>query len=622
MNYILFGYSIFITFILIYISKDITFFGRGFQPNKDGKLTLTDQEKMILGTSKLKLFFWPSEIHSIENSRGQLREIWVFFINILSKCLKSRDEFLNVLLSLISNLGCIILIYFILDIYFSSNISFFGAALYATSIWPYQIAFFFGHILLAQFFFFLSIFTLANIDIYPEYAYLLTFISGFLLVICFSSSSASRKYPPLIFIFFIFTIFEDIDFSINYNRSIIFIILLLVTIIVFQIIKNKFYNFIKKKIEQNVSKEKVEFYFEEFQKKLFKFGYFPLLTILIFFCYNQNLGIFFTFGIFSLGIIFASLLILYPNFIRGIGRYFVFLEIGNWANHFRAYPKNHFKHDTSGNFIAPPTYYLNFLPRFCPLVSLLYVLSLFFVLSADFFLIEEKILYIFISLVPLLVIELSKAMRVAKSYLPILVGFIFLITIAAAKLEKIYSNDVLFLIMGVLIFLNFFHKIFFLIKDVIPTRLGPSNLGKFLIKNKIYKIGTYNNPYNDEIVGPINQKFSNKIKFKFYESLDYCKDCDYFLVPQRSAKSFSMESQQFAIKNGDFKMDKKLNEIEKNNILNDIIVKRFKTLGTSRFYVGESEISGYREFCLKDITEADRKLTYALILDLRKLNDK
>ena len=621
MNYILLSYSILITFILLFISKDITYFGRGIQPDKNGKLTMTDQEKMILATSKLKLFFWPSKVHLIKNSRGQLREIWVILINIFSKLLKSKDEFLNVILSLISNLGCIVLAYFILDIYFSKNVAFFGAALYATSIWPYQVALFFGHILLAQFFFFLSIFTLALTSIYPEYTYLLIFISGFLSIICFSSSSASRKYPPIIFAFFIFTLYPNIDFIINNNRGLILISLILANIIIFQIIKNKFYGFIKKKIEQNVTKDSVETYFSDFKKKLIKLYHIPALIILIFFCYNKNIDVLFKFSIFVLGIILASLIILYPNFIRGIGRYFVFLEIGNWANHFRSYPKNYFKQDTSGNFRAPATYYLNFLPRFCPVILLLYISSFLIILFSNYFLFKEKLLYIFLSLIPLLIIELSKAMRVSKSYLPILIGLIFLIIVVAAKLENNFSDNIFFLSIIILILFNLLHKIFFLVKDVIPTRLGPSNLAKFLIKNKIYKIGTYNNPYNDEIVGPINQKFPKKINFQFYETIDECKNCDYFLIPQRCAKSITMETQQFAIKNGDFKMDKKLNEIEKNGILEIITFKKFKTLGTSRFFVGESEISGFREFCLKDISDADRKITYALILDLRKLKN-
>ena len=80
-----------------------------------------------------------------------------------------------------------------------------------------------------------------------------------------------------------------------------------------------------------------------------------------------------------------------------------------------------------------------------------------------------------------------------------------------------------------------------------------------------------------------------------------------------------METQQFAIKNGDFNLDQRLNDIENNGILDKITIKKFKLLGASRFFVGESEITGFREFCLKDISDLDRKLSYALILNLREL---
>ena len=169
-------YSLFLLsnkLILIFISRDITFFGRAIFPEYKQKKGFTDQEKMILATDELKLFYWPSKIHLIDNARAQLREVWVFLINIISKLFKSKDEFINVFLSLISNFGCIVLIYQILNIYFSTTVAFFGAALYSTSIWPYQIAFYFGHILLSQFFFFLSIFILALMDLYPELSYLL-----------------------------------------------------------------------------------------------------------------------------------------------------------------------------------------------------------------------------------------------------------------------------------------------------------------------------------------------------------------------------------------------------------------------------------------------------------------
>ena len=94
-----------------------------------------------------------------------------------------------------------------------------------------------------------------------------------------------------------------------------------------------------------------------------------------------------------------------------------------------------------------------------------------------------------------------------------------------------------------------------------------------------------------------------------------------FLIPQRSAKSVTMETQQFAIKNGDFKLDQNLMKLKKKGILEKITLKKFKMFGTSRFFVGESEISGFREFCLKDISDSDRKLSYALILNLRELKE-
>tara|TARA_Y100000591_G_scaffold332203_1_gene368662 strand:+ start:1834 stop:3705 length:1872 start_codon:yes stop_codon:yes gene_type:complete len=622
MNYLLFTYSLLVTLILIFLARDITFFGRGIQPDKNGKLTMTDQEKMILATQKLNLFYWPSKIHSIENARAQLREVWAFLINIITKLLKSKDEVINVSLSLISNFGCIILIYQILNIYFSNSVAFLGTALYSTSIWPYQIALFLGHILLSQFFFLLSIYSLALMNLYPELSYLFLFISGFLLIICFSSSSASRKYPPIIIFFLIFQLFENFIFVVNYQRILILFLLLIFVFLSFQIFKNKIYITIEKKIKKYVlNPESVVNYVKQSKKIISNLVYLFIPTILMFFSFNSNINIIIKISLFLFGIIVSMLIILYPELIRNLGRYVVYLNIGSWANHFRSYPKNFFKVDTSGDFRAPISWYLGFLIRFCPLIFITFIFCFFFTIFSGQFNNIEKILFIFLSLVPFFVIELSKAIRVAKSYLPILIGMIFLIVVVMSELENILPRNIFFLILTCLILINLIHKIFYLIIDVIPSRLGPSNLAKYLIKNKILEIGTYNNTFNDELAGPIIQKFPNKIKFQFFNSISECKNCNYFLVPQRSAKSVTMETQQFSIKNGDFKLDQKLNEIEKKGILQKIVIKKFKMLGTSRFFVGESEISGFREFCLRDISDFDRDLSYALILDLRKIKE-
>lgn len=621
MFYYLLIYSFFTTLFLVYISRDITFLGRGIFEDKKGKLTMTDQEKMLLGNSKLGWFYWPSKIHDIENSRGQLREIWTILSNFLSKLFKSKDEFVNVFLSLISNFGCSILIYFILNIYFSNQVAFFGAALYATSLWPYQICLYFGHILLAQFFFLLSILFLGLTTVFPDFFYPFLFVSGFFLTICFSSSSASRKYPPVIIIFLLFVLNDQIIMSFDYVKLIACSIFIFVFYVLYFLIKNKLLLYIKNKIEYFVKdKDNSKQYYINVKNKINKLVlyFLPLVFILISFLNDyQIIGNIF---VFFLGLITSGIFILYPKIFKNIGRYYIYLNIGSWANHFKSYPSNFFKVDTSGDFRAPINYYIPFLLRFTPVVFLLYIFSFLFTIFSDTFLLKEKFFLIVISVTPFVIIEASKAIRVAKSYLPILIGMIILIVPTFSKILNNFENKLYLYVIILIILLNFFHKVYYLFTDLIPTRLGPSNLAKFLLKNRIFEFGTYNNPYNDELVGAIKQKFPNKFKINYFESISDSNSCRFFIVPQRSSKSVTMETQQYAIKNGDFKADEKLNEIEKNGLLEQITIKKFKTMGCSKFYVGESEITGFREFCLKDISKEDRKLGYALVLDLKKLN--
>ena len=328
MHYLLFIYSLLITLILIFHARDITFFGRGIQPDRNGKFTMTDQEKMILATQKLNLFYWPSKIHSIENARAQLREVWAFLINVITKLLKSKDEIINVSLSLISNFGCGILIYQILNIYFSNSVAFLGAALYITSIWPYQIALYFGHILLSQFFFLLSIYSLSLMNLYPELSYLFLFISGFLLIVCFSSSSASRKYPPIIIFFLIFQLFENLSFIINLQRISILFLLFIFVFLLFQIFKNKIYLVIEKKIKTYVSNpESNNNYIKQSKKIISNLVYLFIPTILIFFSFNSNINIIINISVFFFGVVVSMLIILYPELMRNLGRYVVYLNI-------------------------------------------------------------------------------------------------------------------------------------------------------------------------------------------------------------------------------------------------------------------------------------------------------
>jgi len=622
---LLFFYSFFIFVLFSFFAKDALFFGRGFIKNKDGHIyPKTDQEKMLQGSKTYGYFYLPSRPHSSPGSRSQLREIWVFFSNFLALLFNRRDEFINIFLSLLSNFGSSVFLYIVLNRFFSNEASLFGAFLYATSLWPYQVAYFFGHIHLAQIFFLFTILLIDLANIEPVLnSFILIFISGFCLVLCFSSSSASRKYPPVIFVFFIFKFWEKLSFDFNLQKFYIYMLLVAVSGVLYWSQKSFFIRICDKKISNFQKNKKTK------KKYLNKaIGYFDKLFIIIapvifLFIFIKSFIFLFFLIFFILGIFFGAFLILFPNVFYNLSRYIIFLDIGKWANHFKIYPKNFFKDKKiyeSENFIAPRKWYLNFFIRFCPLIFLLSILSFLYITIYLNIGVYEKLFIVFFSSIPLLIIEFTRAMRVGKSYLPILLGFILLITFASNYLI-IFSEDkkILFGIMTFICFVNAVHKFYFFFYDVLPSRLGSTNLAKFLIKKKIRKFATYNNPYNNSLLGPILEKYPNKFKITFVKSIKNNKNIRYFVIPPRSSKSFNMETESYAIKYGDFTKDKALSKLELNGHLSKMILAKFKSMGSSKFYVAESEITGYREFCLNEITSADRNLALSYVIDLKKV---
>lgn len=621
----LYSFSIFLLFS--FLAKDALFFGRGFTKNKDGQISKTDQEKMLQGSKNYGYFYLPSKPISFPGLRSQLREMWVFISNFVALLLNRRDEFVNIFLSLLSNLASSILLYVVLNRFFSNEASLFGAFLYSTSLWPYQVAYFFGHIHLSQIFFLFTIFLIDFANVEPALnTFTLIFISGFSLILCFSSSSASRKYPPIIFVFFIFKFWEILSFDFNLQKFYIYIFLVLLSVFLYWSLKSFFIRICDKKISNFQKNKKIK-------KKYLNqaTGYFDKLFLIILptvflFVFIKSFLFLFVLLFFILGMLSGSLLILYPNVFFNLSRYIIFLDIGKWANHFKMYPKFFFKDKKvyeDENFIAPRKWYLNFFMRFCPLVFALYISSFLYMVFYLNISVYEKLFIIFFSLIPFLIIEFTKAMRVGKSYLPIFLGFIFLITVVSDHLIFFSENKkIIFFSMIFICLANCIHKFYFFFNDVLPCRLGSSNLAKFLIKKKIWKFATYNNPYNNSLVGPILEKYPNKFQITFVKSIKNNKNIRYFVVPSRSSKSVNMETERYAITHGDFNKDKALNKLEFNGYLNKMILAKFKSMGCSRFYVAESEVTGYREFCLNEITSKDRNLALTYVIDLKKISKK
>ena len=81
-----------------------------------------------------------------------------------------------------------------------------------------------------------------------------------------------------------------------------------------------------------------------------------------------------------------------------------------------------------------------------------------------------------------------------------------------------------------------------------------------------------------------------------------------------------MESQQLAILNGDFREDEILNELYKNKDIEKLAISKIITRGCSKYFVLESEVTGYRDLILNQVSEYDRWIANAWILSAEEVH--
>lgn len=134
--------STYVNFLIYNKTKNITYFNK--------KLS-TDNEKMIETASLINLNTWPSKMHEIDFSRGQLREVWVLALSIMLKIFKfEKSERTNIGLSLISHWFNVLIVYQIAINFISLNEAVVFSLIYLSSAWTYQVALYLGHVIFSQ----------------------------------------------------------------------------------------------------------------------------------------------------------------------------------------------------------------------------------------------------------------------------------------------------------------------------------------------------------------------------------------------------------------------------------------------------------------------------------------
>jgi hypothetical protein len=233
----------------------------------------------------------------------------------------------------------------------------------------------------------------------------------------------------------------------------------------------------------------------------------------------------------------------------------------------------------------------------------------------------ESIVILGVACSPFVAGELSRSPQTGRAYLPGLLGLLWGIGAAAFRMAQLPGTAgaaVLWIVGGsVVLWSGWWTRRMFL-ADVWPARMAPAWMARTLEALRASEVWTYDTPYNDAFVDALPAATRERVAVRHLRRLADAAQ-GYIAVPGTSAKAFNMESQRWAIDHGDFRLDPELNELLASRAIRQQAVRAFKTFGTSRIWVHESEVMSYRDLILGEITEADRWRGTAWVLDAARL---
>ncbi|MFQ6026872.1 MAG: hypothetical protein ACE5Q6_05075 [Dehalococcoidia bacterium] len=633
-----------ISVITAIMVRGITFFGTG-----------TDNEQQARAAASAGKWRWPSDMHQYGGGKTRMKDGVVLGLAVTQRLLRDRtSEYPIIILCVAANAVSAVLVFLVASSFWNVGIGLLLWALLLSCFWPYQLALFGAHICIGQAAFLASVYLmqLAPAPVLP-YSLALYLAAGLAAGFMMFSSASSRKYLPLLIVAFIFSqrqYFSAPELPLQPNAllspgvSLIVIgigatLLLgalalrlsykpLVTAIFHQRAPRILSKLISLQTENSLQHYLVRG--DRVASLVIRLLVIASLYLLISLPGINSVDFYWSHAALFLGLFAVVALFTLPDVARNLLMYFSYWNAGNMWGHFALY-KNYFdgighpiKDDMRG---AGLLWIFRFFRRVAPFHSGLYVGSLVFIgamLVFDPQLRREAYLVAFIvlfSLSPILLGELTRSPQLGRTYFPALVGILLLVGYVANLAVAGFPppGPLIFWIFALgFLTISAAWNIRMFVTDVWPSRMAPAWLGKTLRNLGSEEFYTYDTPYNAAFVDVLSPQYLSRYRVNFIESLQEL-DQGYVLVPGTSAKALNMESQQWAIKHGDFNLDPELNRLIDSKEIAQYAVASFKTFGTSRIWGHESEVASYRDLFLKEIDDTDRWRGRAWIVDVGKL---
>ncbi len=539
------GVAVAIAGVLAWLMRGITFFGAN-----------TDNEKQIRAAARAGRWVWPSDMHKYAQGKAYLRDVGVLGVAVMQRLLKDRTSaYPLTVLCAIAHGVCAVLLFLVARVYWSLPVACLAFVLYVSSFWPYQIVLAGGYHVLAQMFLLACVFCLQRAPAELPGSFFWYGVSGVATGLMLFSSASGRKFIPLIFGAFLF--------SLRHARSFDSVLL-------------------------------------------------------------AALGM-------VLGAGAVAVLLTAPNFLANIRGYLIYWNISQVACHFLSY-RDHFARrgrplpkDMRG---AGVPWIGRFFWRIVPFHSAGGVLALGGLTYACFGIgfeggeIFKSLGIILLSCSPVLYGELTRAPQIGRAYFPGFIGLLLLISVATFQLDQVLSShgrSIFWLCISFAVGMSAIWNLRVFFNDVWPSRMAPAWLARALGRLGVKTFYTYDTPYNNSLVKVLPPEVQQRYGIQTIQTLAEVKQ-GFVVVPGTSAKSVTMEGEEVAIAHGDFVLDPVLNELLRSRRIGEFAVASFKTLGSSRIWVHESEVTSYRDLILKEISEEDRWRGRAWILDMERFH--
>jgi hypothetical protein len=183
--------------VMAYLTREITFYNTG-----------TDNEKIVKAAARLEEWGRLSGMHKYADGKAYMKEASVLGLAIVQRMINDKtSDYSLVLLCIIANALGAILLFFVAETYWGATVALITFSLLVFSFWSSQVALWGGVVCVSQTLFLLTV-RFAQLAETPSAPIRLgwCFAAGLSLGLMLFASASSRKYLPLTFISFVWSL--------------------------------------------------------------------------------------------------------------------------------------------------------------------------------------------------------------------------------------------------------------------------------------------------------------------------------------------------------------------------------------------------------------------------------